>query len=104
MSRVLIDTNAYTAFLAGDQDVLVALSASSTVFLSTIVLGELQAGFVGGQRRQHNLALLTTFMKRPTVQVLDVTVETAEIFGFIKQSLKQAGTPIPMNFGPTGQA
>ena len=37
------------------------------------------------------------FLQKPTVCVLDVTSETAEVFGQLKNSLKRAGTPVPIN-------
>lgn len=97
MSRVLLDTNAYAALLSGNQKVLEALAAAEKVHLSLIVLGELHAGFRGGNRRKENEQLLSQFMARPTVSTLLLTLETAEIFGELKARLKRAGTPIPIN-------
>ena len=97
MRRILIDTNAYAAFMAGDEGVLEALATADTAYLSVIVLGELHAGFCGGTRARHNRAQLQQFQRKSTVRVLDVTAETAEIFGQIKTTLKQAGTPLPLN-------
>ena len=48
MKRILLDTNAYTAFLTGDERVLNALTEAETAFLSALVIGELYAGFCGG--------------------------------------------------------
>jgi tRNA(fMet)-specific endonuclease VapC len=95
--RILLDTNAYSAFMAGDERVLGALAAADTVYLSVIVLGELHAGFRGGTRERYNRAQLLQFQSKPTVRVLDVTAETAEIFGQCKATLKQAGAPLPLN-------
>ena len=65
--------------------------------MSVFVLGELAAGFKGGDRGSKNRAQLEDFLRRPTVRVLTATQETADIFGTIKHRLKQAGTPIPIN-------
>ncbi len=97
MRTVLLDTNAYTALLAGNEAVLDALAEAETVYVSTIVLGELYAGFKGGRREQENNRLLEAFLRRSTVRTLDVSKETAEIFGTVKNTLKTAGTPIPLN-------
>ena len=97
MNRILLDTNAYTAFLTGDKRVLNALTEAGTAFLSAIVIGELYAGFCGGNRLKENKALLARFLQKSNVRVLDVTAETGEVFGQIKNELQKAGTPIPLN-------
>lgn len=97
MTRVLLDTNAYAAFCSGDQRILDVLAGAEAVYLSIIVVGELHAGFRGGGRRQENERLLKEFLAKPTVSPLPLTLETAEVFGEIKDRLKRAGTPIPAN-------
>jgi tRNA(fMet)-specific endonuclease VapC len=97
MKKVLLDTNAYTSLLAGDEKVLDALAGADRVFMSTVVLGELFAGFGGGSRERDNRRRLDDFLRRPPVRSLDVTRGTAEVFGEIKNQLRRAGTPIPMN-------
>ncbi len=97
MKKVLLDTNAYTALLRGDEAILDVLGQAETVFMSAIVLGELQAGFKGGTKEAANRRELEAFTRRTTVRILHVTQETAEIFGTIKHRLKMAGTPIPIN-------
>ncbi len=97
MSHVLVDTNAYAAFLAGDRALLRVLSEAETVAVSVIVLGELHAGFRGGPRRAQNEKLLGEFLSRPGVSSLLLSIETAEVFGQLKADLKRAGTPIPIN-------
>ena len=97
MKRVLLDTNAYARFFAGDEGVLGALGEAETVYLSAIVMGELFAGFRGGTKARENREQLSRFLSKPTVCELTVTAETAEVFGEVKDTLKRAGTPIPMN-------
>ena len=95
--RILLDTNAYVALLSGEKAVLDALGAADTVYVSVFVLGELHCGFRGGSRPRENRDILTRFLRKPTVKILHATPETAEIFGEIKQRLRAAGTPIPIN-------
>ncbi|MHB1349619.1 MAG: PIN domain-containing protein [Desulfobulbaceae bacterium] len=40
---------------------------------------------------------MKTGITKPTVQVLDATIETAELFGTIKNTLKKLGRPLPVN-------
>jgi tRNA(fMet)-specific endonuclease VapC len=95
--RLLVDTNAYTRLMRGDERVLELLGAADVVFLSVVVMGELYAGFKRGQREYDNRRLLSEFISRATVKVLFVTGQTAEVFGDVKDSLKKKGTPIPIN-------
>jgi tRNA(fMet)-specific endonuclease VapC len=97
MSKILLDTNCYTAFLAGDHEVLQALTEAQTTFMSIFVLGELYAGFKGGTREKENRNILGKFLKKPSVVTLNASIETAQLFGIIKDMLKQAGRPIPIN-------
>lgn len=97
MKKIILDTNAYTAFLAGDAKVLEALAGAEIVFFSVFVLGELFAGFKGGTKETANLELLTRFLNKPSVQPLNATPETATVFGQLKAALKKAGTPLPIN-------
>lgn len=97
MTRILLDTNAYAAFLAGDTRVLDALAGAGTVHMSVIALGELHAGFRGGAKRADNERRLAEFLGKPTVSVLLLSLETARIFGELMASLRRAGTPLPIN-------
>jgi tRNA(fMet)-specific endonuclease VapC len=97
MNTVLLDTNAYTALLTGDERVLDAVAGAERVLMSAIVLGELCAGFEGGSRRAENHALLREFLGQAAARTVDVTRSTAEVFGVVKAQLKRAGTPIPIN-------
>lgn len=95
--KVLLDTNALSALWRGDERVLDALDQADNVLISIVVIGELHAGFRGGTRIRENRMRLSAFLKKPTVRVLELSVETAEIYGQIKDALRRAGTPIPIN-------
>jgi tRNA(fMet)-specific endonuclease VapC len=95
--KIVLDTCAYTRLLVGEEDVLDAISAAETVYISVFVLGELYAGFTGGSRERENKAFLQRFLLKPTVKILNATSETAEIFGLVKSNLKKAGKPLPIN-------
>ncbi|MCX6570463.1 MAG: type II toxin-antitoxin system VapC family toxin [Candidatus Aminicenantes bacterium] len=97
MRAVLLDTNAYVRFLAGDERALGCLAHADRVHMSVFVLGELIAGFRAGTREKQNRQVLDRFLAKPGVEVLDATRETAEYFGLIKVALKKAGRPIPLN-------
>jgi tRNA(fMet)-specific endonuclease VapC len=52
--RLLVDTSAYSAFMRGHGDIKVALQDADEIFVNSIVLGELSAGFMKGRRRRRN--------------------------------------------------
>ena len=83
--------------MRGQAGVCAIVRASEEIFLSTIVMGELAAGFIKGNRRRKNEDELRRFLASPRVGVLDVTEETAERYAVILNSLWRAGTPIPTN-------
>lgn len=97
MKKILLDTSGYTALLAGNESVLDIIGDAEVVFMSVFVMGELFAGFRGGMKEQENRKILRDFMEKDTVRILSAGEETAEIFGEIKDRLKKAGTPIPIN-------
>jgi len=97
VKSVVLDTNAYIKFLTGDEKVLGAMGKADTVYMSVIVLGELYAGFKGGSKEHKNKLILEKFLQKSTVKILDITHETSEVFGQIKNTLKTRGTPLPIN-------
>ena len=97
MSRVLIDTNAYTALMAGNGTIADILETSDAVILSPIVIGELHDGFRNGTRYRENLQILDRFRAQPRTVTVPITDTTAEWFAEIKQGLRRRGLPIPIN-------
>ena len=97
MTRSRLATHGYGRFVGGDEEVTGVLGEAETVYLSAIVVGELFAGFRGGSKFRENRIQLSRFLQKPTVRELEVTTETAEVFGQVKDTLKRAGTPLPMN-------
>lgn len=97
LSRLVIDTNAYSRLMEGDERVLDLLAEADAVLMSSFVLGELFTGFKGGQRERRNRELLRAFLARPTVKLLFATDATAEVFADVKGALKRRGKPISIN-------
>lgn len=97
MSRVFIDTSAYSAFKRGHPQLRHRIREASQILLNPVVLGELQAGFLKGTRLAENRAELAQFLASPRVTVVAVDEETAERYAVIFDSLRQAGTLIPTN-------
>lgn len=97
MTRVLLDTSAYSAFMRGHPEVKLVLQRAEEIYLNPIILGELSAGFMRGKRRKKNEKELREFLSSPRVKVVDVDEGTAERYAVILDSLWSAGVPIPTN-------
>jgi tRNA(fMet)-specific endonuclease VapC len=97
MSRILLDTSAYSAFMQGVEEIKLAVQRADEIYLNAIVMGELQAGFLRGGRREKNEGELQAFLSSPRVAILGLDEETAGRYAVIRNGLWQAGTPIPAN-------
>jgi len=97
VSRILLDTSAYVAFMSGHPRAVDAVREAEEVFLSATVLGELLAGFAGGNRRERNERQLAKFVESSRVGIVDVDDDTATRYAAIHAALRVAGKPIPTN-------
>ena len=97
MSRLLLDTSAYSAMRRGDERLLAPLREASAVCLTPVVIGELLYGFAAGGLERQNRALLREFLDSERVDVLTVDEETAERYAAIRAHLRRQGIPIPAN-------
>jgi tRNA(fMet)-specific endonuclease VapC len=95
--KILLDTNAYSAFRRGRPEVIEHVRRSEEILLSAVVVGELLFGFRNGSRYEENVRALQDFIGDPNVRLLPVTWATADFFGRISASLRKKGRPIPTN-------
>jgi tRNA(fMet)-specific endonuclease VapC len=92
-----IDTNVYSAFRRGRPEIVEALAWADRLGISTVVLGELLAGFARGDREAKNRCELREFLDSPRVSVIPVTDLTADVYAQILTLLRRTGHPIPTN-------
>jgi tRNA(fMet)-specific endonuclease VapC len=97
MNTLILDTNAYNRYAAGELAVLDAIRQADIVYMSIFVLGELFYGFKRGTRERENRLLLRKFLGGAKTRILEGTEATSEHFGSLKAHLKRVGTPIPLN-------
>jgi tRNA(fMet)-specific endonuclease VapC len=97
MRPVLLDTNAYTDFMLGVDEVVQVVAHAEKLYLNSIVLGELLGGFSAGSREAKNRAGLASFLDSPRVEVLPVTSQTADSYALVYVGLRRKGQPIPTN-------
>lgn len=97
MIRLCLDTSAYSRFMRGAPRLQTRLEAADELLLPVTMLGEVYAGFQGGNRLEENLALLAAFRRQPGVVLLETTDNIAQRYAALVASLKRQGTPIPTN-------
>jgi tRNA(fMet)-specific endonuclease VapC len=97
MRAILLDTNAYTAFMLGAAEVVDVVAHADRLYLNSIVLGELLGGFAAGTREPTNRAELARFLDSPRVEVLPISADTADSYALIYAGLRRKGHPIPTN-------
>ncbi|NOY30796.1 MAG: type II toxin-antitoxin system VapC family toxin [Planctomycetes bacterium] len=97
MSRFCLDTSAYSQFKRGHREVAELLNGASYVAVSSIVIGELWLGFLGGTRVRENELELRQFLEHRVVEEVPVDHDIARIYAEIVRALQSKGTPLPTN-------
>lgn len=97
MSRLMIDTSAWSGFRRGVPEIVEAIRTTPRLLFPIIAMGELLAGFEAGGLRESNRAALAEFLSSPRVRIQTVGETTASRYAVIYASLKRAGHPIPTN-------
>jgi tRNA(fMet)-specific endonuclease VapC len=95
--KILLDTNAFVALRRGHADVAGEVRGAERVVMSTVVAGELLFGFHHGTKTKENIKELEQFLANPYVDLIPVTMTTADRFGRIASALRRKGRPIPTN-------
>jgi tRNA(fMet)-specific endonuclease VapC len=97
MKDILLDTNAYAAFKQGQTEAVDIIQRAPRIALSSIVLGELLAGFAAGSRETKNRVELQQFLASDRVRILLVDEITADYYATVYRTLRNKGHPIPTN-------
>jgi len=97
VSRYVLDTSAYSNFKRGRPEVVEIIDGAEWLGVPSVVLGELWTGFLQGARTRENESALREFLANPAVEEVIVDRQVARIYAEIVLSLRQAGTPLPVN-------
>ena len=97
MTKLMIDTSAYTAFKRGHPEAKSQIRKARAILIPVVVLGELLAGFEAGSRRETNRSELVSFLASPRVSVTPMLESTTERYARIYAHLRKHGRPIPTN-------
>ncbi len=97
ISNLCLDTNTYSALLAGQKKATEIITSASQVWMPSPVLGELRAGFAKGSKIAQNELLLQEFLASRYVQVIAIDEPVTRCYAKIFEQLRKNGTPIPTN-------
>ena len=95
--RVLLDSNAYSRLMRGDDQTAVVVRDATEVLMSAVVIGELLYGFRNGSRFDRNASDLRSFLDSPYVSFVPVGPISADRYSRIAAALRPKGNPIPTN-------
>jgi len=92
---VILDTNAVSALLAGEQALGEILELAPRHHLPVVVIGEHRFGLIRSRYRRQLEALLNTLIEESIV--LTVDEGTAATYAEVREELRSKGCPIPEN-------
>ncbi len=93
--KFLLDTNIVIDIMEDDKSIVERIKNFEEVYIPVTVVGELYFGAFKSEKVEKNMENISTLLD--TIDVLDDNVETAKIYGEIKNNLKLKGRPIPEN-------
>jgi tRNA(fMet)-specific endonuclease VapC len=96
--KLVLDTNVCCDYAEGLPVVVDAMARfGESIFIPSVVLGELTYGFMKGKRQQFNERKLQQIIQRLGIDIIDVNTNVARKYGFIYLSLERKGMRIPVN-------
>ncbi|MBN1842714.1 MAG: type II toxin-antitoxin system VapC family toxin [Deltaproteobacteria bacterium] len=96
--KLVLDTNIYSDYAEGLPETVDFLAThGEDLYLPSVVIGELNFGFMKGSQQQFNERKLKQFIKRLRVEIIDVDADVARKYAIVFLSLQKKGTKIPIN-------
>jgi tRNA(fMet)-specific endonuclease VapC len=92
---LILDTNAVSALLGGDQTIAELLVFEPHHHLPTVVIGEYRYGLTRSNKQERLGRMLELLIARSSVLLIDL--DTAFHYARVRQELRQKGRPIPEN-------
>ena len=92
---MIVDTNALSAWAAGNASVEVVLKSAERLIVPSIVLGEYYFGIRQSRYRDRAEDWLARTL--PLTEIASVDSSTADFYAAIRLELKDLGRPIPAN-------
>ena len=96
--KLVLDTNIYSDYAEGLPEIVDFMAIhGEQIYLPSVVLGELNFGFMKGSRQQFNEKKLYEFINRLRVEIINVDADVARKYAIIFLSLQRKGAKIPIN-------
>ena len=95
--RILIDSNRFIDFCAGDAEVVDAFEQAALLVVPFVVLAEIRVGAHSIKRGDTQVRIIGELLQQHGVRVAHSTHTTAHHYAMLYARLKKAGTPIPTN-------
>ena len=95
--RILIDSNRFIDFCAGEMKVVDAFEQVALVVVPFIVLAEIRVGAQSIKRGDAQVRILGELLQQPGVRVVHSSDSTTHHYAALYARLRKAGTPIPTN-------
>jgi tRNA(fMet)-specific endonuclease VapC len=92
-----IDTTRYSDMLAGEPVAAEKFRTARRILLPFVVIGELRAGFLKGDREAENEKNLVGLLNSGRVEVLLADEQTTHQYARVTYQLRRQGKPIPQN-------
>jgi len=96
--KLVLDTNIYVDYAEGvEETVDFVASHGQSLYLPSVVVGEIHIGFMMGARQQFNEGRFRQFVNRLDVEIIPVDADVARKYALIYCSLRKKGHMIPIN-------
>lgn len=95
--RLLLDSNRFIDYCAGDEEVTAKLETATAVCIPFIVVAEIRAGSLLTRRGLSQVRALNAMVLQPGVSVAHSTDTTCHHYAALYARLRNNGTPIPSN-------
>ena len=97
MNRYCLDTSAYSQYRRGNELIVGLIDSAEWIGLPSVVIGELQTGFLQGDQCERNEVELAHFLSHSAVNEIRIDHPVARIYAEIWVALRTHGTPLPTN-------
>jgi len=96
--KLALDTNIFSDYAEGVSETVNFMATHGNhLYLPSVVLGELQFGFMKGNRQRFNEKHLQMFINRLQVDIIPVDAGVARKYAIIFLALQKKGSKIPIN-------
>ncbi len=96
--KLALDTNIYCDYAEGiSETVDIIAKYNRSIYIPSIVIGELQYGFIKGSKWDFNNKKLNQIIRRLDIGIINVNQDVAKKYAVIYKSLVKKGKKIPIN-------